>query len=111
MSVPIICCRSAGLPEGEADDGLFAMHIDDYRTKFTRLDAAKCFLPKGGRVEEVVHTALQLTGLLTERYGGAQQWWKNPRIAVRLKECTQLTLCLNQPNTKVSIALINQTPR
>ena len=109
--------EGVGLPPiGSPNGGLFAMSIDDYRARFTQLDAAMSFLPElkedafvaGGR-------AWQVAGIFTEKCGGADEWWRNPRMHLELRseqrateseseaeiESTAVTVTLDLPDASV----------
>ena len=89
------------------DDGLFAIPHELYTTNFTRLDASNNFLPSISADDNAVDSgpatssAAQLLGMITQQCGGATHWWRNPRFMIKLKEQTNLTIILNEPNTKV----------
>ena len=93
--------RRAAAGISGVDDGLFAMSVEDYRKRFTRLDCSSSFLPHEISDNSM---ALQVAGMLTkEKCGGSAQWWKNPRAALTLNGPTNLTITLNQPVTCLGI--------
>lgn len=67
---------------------------------FTRLDASASFLPDA---QSTAHgsTAIQLCGMITTSCGGASAWWENPGFSMRLREDSNVTIVLNQPNFRV----------
>ena len=90
---------------GTNDDGLFAMPHHEYTSNFTRLDVSNSFLPSGdddsAQISSGAFSCTQLLGMMTHQCGGATHWWRNPRFMVQLQEQTNLTITLNEPNTKV----------
>ena len=102
--------RQARMPDlndnesGTNDDGLFAMPYNDYIANFTRLDISNTFLPSAingsDQSPSDAFSCIQLLGMITHQCGGATHWWRNPRFMVQLQEHTNLTITLNEPNTK-----------
>ena len=48
----------------------------DFSAHFTRLDVSESFLPSEIGPNAI---ALQVNGMLTQKCGGVEEWWRNPR--------------------------------